>query len=272
MKTARIRQGRHRHCPGCGRIGLAQSLSLITCSRSTDSLLMTIEFPAGFRALVIGAHGAIGAAFVSLLQRDARCGEILAVSRSLDNGFDLEDAASIERLADSLRAQAPFHWVIDATGALTIDGIGPEKSLARLEASALARSFAINTIGPALLLRHVGPMLAGGDAIYAKLSARVGSISDNRKGGWYGYRASKAALNMMLQTAAIELQRRNPNLRVVALQPGTVRSALSAPFQAGVPDLLEPETSAAGMLQAMRSLAPCSGAHFIDYQGRPIPW
>jgi NAD(P)-dependent dehydrogenase (short-subunit alcohol dehydrogenase family) len=123
-----------------------------------------------------------------------------------------------------------------------------------------------------MLLRHFAPLLAPGPSIYAKLSARVGSISDNHKGGWYGYRASKAALNMLLQTAAIELQRKNPQLRVVALQPGTVRSELSRPFAAGVAQLLEPADSVAGMLAALRNLQPTSGAHFVDYQGQPIPW
>lgn len=234
---------------------------------------MNVQFPENFSALVIGAHGALGSAFLAHLQNDARCGDVVAVSRSTDPGFDLCDPPSIERLGAALRERGPFHFIVDATGALTIEGIGPEKSLARLGAESLHRAFAINTIGPALLLRSLAPLLvAQGDAIYAKLSARVGSISDNRKGGWYGYRASKAALNMMLQTAAIELQRRNPALRVVGLQPGTVRSDLSAPFQAGVAHLLEPAESVAGMMQAMMALAPKSGAHFIDYKGEGILW
>lgn len=233
---------------------------------------MPIQLPQNFNALVVGSGGALGGAFVSHLQNEAACGQVVAVSRSLDDGFDLEDPASIERMANWVRGQGPFHVVIDATGALTIDGIGPEKSLSRVDADALHRSFSINAIGPTLLLRHLAPLIASGDAIYAKLSARVGSISDNQKGGWYGYRASKAALNMLLQTAAIELQRKNPGLRVVALQPGTVRSRLSEPFQAGVPTLLEPSTSVAGMMRAMTELATKSGAHFIDYQGREIPW
>jgi len=123
-----------------------------------------------------------------------------------------------------------------------------------------------------LLLRQFVPLLAPGPSVYAKLSARVGSISDNKKGGWYGYRASKAALNMFLQTAAIELQRKNPQLRVVALQPGTVRSRLSAAFAGSVSHLLEPETAVAGMLGALQSLPPQAGAHYIDYQGQTIPW
>ncbi len=233
---------------------------------------MNVDLPEHFSALVIGASGALGRAFLDHLQNDVRCGSVVAVARSTDPGFDLEDPQSIERLGMALRERGPFHWVIDATGALTIDGVGPEKSLARLAPEALHRSFAINAIGPALLLRALAPLLGSGDAIYAKLSARVGSISDNRKGGWYGYRASKAALNMMLQTAAIELQRRNPNLRVVALQPGTVRSDLSAPFQAGVPELLEPAESVAGMMRAMMALMPKTGAYFMDYQGEEIPW
>ena len=130
----------------------------------------------------------------------------------------------------------------------------------------------VNAIGPALLLRHLSPLLAAGDTIYAKLSARVGSIADNQKGGWYGYRSSKAAMNMILQTASIELQRKNARLRVVALQPGTVRSKLSQPFQGGVPVLLEPEDSVQGMMTAMLALQPKTGAYFIDYQGQEIPW
>ena len=159
-----------------------------------------------------------------------------------------------------------------AETSLTIDGVGPEKSLAALQPDVLAKAFALNSIGPLLLLRNFAPLLAAGPSIYAKLSARVGSIADNRKGGWYGYRASKAALNMFLQTAAVELQRKQPELRVVALQPGTVRSKLSQPFSAGVAKLMEPAESVAGMLTALRGLQARKGAHFVDYQGQEIPW
>ncbi len=233
---------------------------------------MSVALLTNVKALVIGASGAIGHAFVNYFQQMPSCSQVVEVSRSSHPGFDLQDAHSIERVGQALAKQGPFHWVIDATGALTINGVGPEKALSRLDQDALSRTFAINTIGPALLLRHLAPLLAGGDAIYAKLSARVGSISDNHTGGWYGYRASKAAMNMMLQTAAIELQRRNPNLRVVALQPGTVKSALSKPFEAGVSLLLEPHESVAGMMQAMLNLSAKQGAHFIDYRGQELPW
>ena len=226
----------------------------------------------GFQALVIGSGGAIGAAFVRALRADPDCAGVREVSRSLGDGFDLSDPASIEAQARACAASGPYGLVIDATGVLTIDGKGPEKHLGALDAGHLARAFALNTIGPALVLRHFAPLLAPGRATYAKLSARVGSIGDNHKGGWYGYRASKAAMNMVLQTAAIELQRRNPQLVVAALQPGTVRSGLSAAFAAGVPQLLEPDESARGLLQALRQLQPRPGAQFVDWRGEPIPW
>jgi NAD(P)-dependent dehydrogenase (short-subunit alcohol dehydrogenase family) len=162
--------------------------------------------------------------------------------------------------------------IIDATGALTLEGIGPEKSLASVQEDALLRQFQVNAVGPLLALRHFAPLLENGPSIYAKLSARVGSISDNQKGGWYGYRAAKAALNMYLQTAAIELQRKNPELRVVALQPGTVRSELSKRFTASVSNLLEPQESVAGMWSALRTLPAKSGASFVDHKGEHIEW
>lgn len=225
-----------------------------------------------YRALVIGAGGAIGQAFVGALQDDPRCAHVEVVSRAHGSGFDLLDAASLAAQAVASAIAGPYHLIVDATGALTVDGVGPEKSLAAVQQDILAKYFHLNAIGPLMVLRHFAPLLAPGASIYAKLSARVGSITDNRKGGWYGYRASKAALNMFLQTAAIELQRKNPALRVVALQPGTVRSSLSKPFSAGVAKLLEPAESVAGMLAALRGLQVRPGAQFVDYQGQEIPW
>lgn len=229
-------------------------------------------FDTDYRALVIGASGAIGHAFVEALQRDPHCNHVETVSRATSAHFDLLNTASFPELAASSAASGPYRLIIDATGALTIDGVGPEKSLSAVKPEVLAKAFAVNATGPLLLFRHFAPLLAPGHSIYAKLSARVGSISDNHKGGWYGYRASKAALNMLLQTAAIELQRKQPELRVVALQPGTVRSVLSQPFSAGVAKLLEPAESVEGMLASLRGLRPRAGAHYIDYQGNEIPW
>lgn len=228
-----------------------------------------------YQALVIGATGAMGSAFVNAFQADPHCTQVLTVARDAHSGFDVCDAASIAQAAERCRSGGPCHIIIDATGALTIDGTGPEKSLASVQAPTLLRNMHINAVGPVLVLQQFAPLLASGPAIYAKLSARVGSISDNKKGGWYGYRAAKAALNMLLQTAAIELQRKNPALRVVAMQPGTVRSKLSQPFLAAVPEVLEPHTSVQGLWQALQSLLllpPMPGAHFIDHKGQRIAW
>jgi NAD(P)-dependent dehydrogenase (short-subunit alcohol dehydrogenase family) len=223
-----------------------------------------------YRALVLGASGALGSAFVEALQTDVACAEVVGLSRSSEPSFRLEDEASMAAAAAELKG--PFHLIIDATGALTIDGQGPEKHLGALNATQLARSFEVNTIGPALLLKHFLPLLATEQrSIYAKLSARVGSISDNRKGGWYGYRAAKAALNMVLQTTAIEAARKRPHIVVAAMQPGTVASSLSAPF---VPakDCLTSEQSVVGLLSALDDLPAQARAHFVDYQGAAIPW
>ena len=223
-----------------------------------------------YRALVLGASGALGHVFVEALQTDAACTKVVGLSRSSQPAFRLEDEASIAAAAASL--QGPFHLIIDATGALTIDGQGPEKRMGALNAAQLARAFEVNTIGPALLLKHFVPLLdTDHRSIYAKLSARVGSISDNRKGGWYGYRAAKAALNMVLQTAAIEAARKRPQLVVAAMQPGTVASRLSAPF-VPVQDCLTPSQSVAGLLSALDDLPAQADAHFVDYKGATIPW
>ena len=234
---------------------------------------MTVRlFPFEYKALVIGSGGAIGQAFVQAFRKDPLCSLVETVSRSEGGLFDLEDPASIAAAAGQLAASGPFHVMIDATGALVIDDVGPEKAMRALRQDSLMRAFQINAIGPALVLREFAPLLAGGRTIYAKLSARVGSIADNKLGGWYGYRASKAALNMLLQTAAIELQRKNPDLLVVALQPGTVRSSLSKPFATAIESILTPEDSVDGMLSALAAITPRHGAHFIDYRGNEIPW
>ncbi len=229
-------------------------------------------FEGNYKALVIGASGAIGAAFASAFEADLKCTGVERISRSHSPGFDLLDVDSIARAARECQSKGPYQVIVDATGALTIDGVGPEKSLSMLQPENLMQSFNLNAIGPALVLKHFSPLLARGPCLYAKVSARVGSITDNRKGGWYGYRASKAALNMLLQTAAIELQRKNPHVRVVALQPGTVRSALSSPFTNGSSDLLEPAQAVAGMLAALEHLQAKTGAHFVDHRGQEIPW
>ena len=225
-----------------------------------------------YKALVIGSSGAIGGAFVAAFHADANCTHVQVVSRQSGSCFDLLNDESISAQASLSREKGPFEIIIDATGALNIHGVGPEKSLNGLNSDHLMQSMRVNAIGPALVMRHFSPLLAKGSSVYGKLSARVGSIADNKKGGWYGYRASKAALNMMLQTAAIELQRKNPTLRVVALQPGTVRSQLSEPYTSSQVHLLEPDESVLGMLTALKALPAKLGAHFVDYKGSEIPW
>ena len=226
----------------------------------------------GLRALVLGASGAIGGALVTALQQDGRFTTVLALSRTSTPGFTLESEASIARCAHEVAQGGPVHWVVDATGALEIDGHGPEKRLEALNAAALARAFEVNAIGPALLMKHFIPLLAPDQStVFATLSARVGSIEDNHKGGWYGYRAAKAARNMLLQTAAIEAHRRRPLAVFAALQPGTVRSGLSQRF---VPpeDGMPPEDAAMNLVHVLGQLRPTGRAQFMDYRGTAIPW
>jgi len=226
----------------------------------------------GFRAIVLGATGAIGGAFEKALLRMPACAGVIGLGRQTDPAFDLEDEASIAACARAVAPGGPFALIVDATGALHIDGVGPEKRLHDVSADRLSRAFMVNAIGPALLMKHFIPLLpAKSRCMFATLSARVGSIADNRRGGWYGYRASKAARNMLLRTAAVEACRQRPDAVFVALQPGTVRSRLSAPFAAGV-DAMDPDDSAARLLDAIDALPARGEAVFIDCRGQPIEW
>lgn len=229
------------------------------------------SLPSQYRALVFGASGAIGSALVRQLQNDPRCAYVSGLSRQGTPRLDLLDEPSIQACAQAMATQGPFHLMLDATGALSLLGHGPEKRLDELDATQLLHAMHVNAVGPSLLLKHFSPLLASGErVIWGKLSARVGSIEDNRKGGWYGYRASKAALNMLLQTSAIELSRRRPGLVLAALQPGTVQSALSRPFVGD--QALSPDVSAQGLLAALDNLQPTGRAQFVDHQGQPVPW
>lgn len=229
------------------------------------------SLPEGFRALVIGAGGALGAAFAQDLRNDPRCADLHALGRSTEPAIDLAHEASIEAAASRLRERAPFHLIIVATGVLHAPQVQPEKRLADLTTAAMEQVFRINTFGPALLLRHFAPMLERQRSVMAVLSARVGSIADNRLGGWYSYRASKAALNMMVRTAAIELRRTHPGAVLAALHPGTVKSALSRPFKGDVLGR-EPREAAADMLRALDALGPQDSGCFLAYDGQRLPW
>jgi len=229
-----------------------------------------------YQALVLGSSGAIGRAWLAHFQSDANCRLAVGLSRSTSPAFDLANEQSMADCAASLRSdsvsQGSFHWIIDATGALTIDGVGPEKRIDALNAQHLLKQFEINAVGPALLIKHFSPLLVTNErAVYATLSARVGSIQDNHKGGWYGYRAAKAARNMLLQTAAIELSRKRPLAVFAALQPGTVESRLSSPFvSAG--QTIAPELSVRKLMTVLIDLPANGRAHFVDHAGQHIPW
>lgn len=223
------------------------------------------------RALVIGASGGIGAALVRALEQ--RDWQVTGLSRSAAPPLDVTDEASIAAAAGHLAGDAPFALVIVATGLLHDRRLAPEKSLRDLDPRQLAQSFAVNAIGPALVAKHFVPLLPRtGRAVFAALSARVGSISDNRLGGWYGYRASKAALNQLIRTLAIELARTRPDAICVGLHPGTVDTRLSAPFQRGVaPDrLFSPDRSAGHLLDVIDQLTPAASGRCFAWDGSEI--
>lgn len=225
------------------------------------------------QAVVIGASGGIGAALADALEEEGIA--VARYGRSLSGAarIDLEDEASIIAAAAHV-AQGPApDLVIIATGLLHDGEQGPEKAMAQLDPAWLARHFAVNAIGPALVAKHLLPLMPRtGRTVFAALSARVGSISDNRMGGWYGYRASKAALNQFIRSLAIEHKRRNDRSIVVALHPGTVDTALSRPFQANVRPggLFAPDRAAVQLLDVIDGLkAPDSGKLF-DWEGKEV--
>ena len=228
------------------------------------------SLPDGYRALVLGSSGAIGSALLRALQADPRCARALGLSRA--DGLDLEDEAGIAAAATALRGEPPFQLIVCATGVLQA-GRPPEKRLSDLDAPTLARLYAINAIGPALFIKHFYALLPLRErALLGVLSARVGSIGDNRLGGWYSYRASKAALNMLVRTAAIEVARQHPLAVLAALHPGTVASALSAPI-IGSAAATSPLQAAHNLLTVLDAL-PADGASggFHAWDGSSIPW
>ena len=238
---------------------------------SMPSLPSLLSLPDGYRALVVGATGAIGAAFVAHLQADTRCATVLGLHRHSAPPIDYDLPQTLNDAAAALQAAAPWHLILVATGQLHTSSAQPEKRLADLDATALEAMFRVNTIGPALVLRHLAPLLDKQRSVMALLSAKVGSIGDNRLGGWYAYRASKAALNMLVKTAAIELRRTHPGAVLAALHPGTVLSALSRPFR-GDAIGRDPAAATADMLAALDGLQPEDSGCFVAYDGQRLPW
>lgn len=225
-------------------------------------------------AVIIGAQGGIGAALATALEEEgthqvrrfARRGEGAA-------RLDLEDEASIAAAAATLAGGPPPELIIVATGLLHAGGHGPERALKELDGGWLARNFAVNAIGPALVAKHFLPLLARDRrTVFAALSARVGSISDNRLGGWHSYRAAKAALNQLIRTMAIEEKRRNPQAILVGVHPGTVATPLSAPFQANVKpgQLFAPDRAAVQLLDLLDGLKSADSGKLFAWDGSEI--
>ncbi|TKD51021.1 SDR family NAD(P)-dependent oxidoreductase [Sphingomonas baiyangensis] len=228
-------------------------------------------------AVVIGASGGIGRAIANALDEEAQFARIWRFARSApgDDHLDLEDEASIEAAAARVAGGPAPALVIVATGLLHEGANGPEKALKELDPAWLARSYAINAIGPALVAKHFVPLLPrDGTPVFAALSARVGSIGDNALGGWHGYRAAKAALNMLIRNVAIEQRRRYDRSIVVALHPGTVATKLSAPFSGNVAPgkLFDPERAALQLLDVIEGLKPHDSGKLFAWDGAEIPF
>jgi NAD(P)-dependent dehydrogenase (short-subunit alcohol dehydrogenase family) len=241
-------------------------------------------FPANVNVAVAGASGGIGAEFVRQLAADERVGRVYALSRNADEypgekvtavRLDVGDESSVAAAAEAT-SPGELDLVIVATGLLHRGtAVQPEKSLRDIDPAAMMEAFRINTVGPALVAKHFLPRFRReGKTVFAALSARVGSIGDNRLGGWTSYRASKSALNMVLKTLSIEHARRYPEAIVAALHPGTVDTALSAPFQRRVPEdrLFTPAQSVGYLLSVIDGLTTADTGGFFAWDGTPIDY
>ncbi|AWN45624.1 short-chain dehydrogenase [Methylobacterium terrae] len=232
-------------------------------------------------AVVVGASGGIGRALVAAVAAGGAYETVFALSRSAPSqpepvrsvAIDVTDEDSVAAAARTVGEAGPVGLVIVASGLLHAPGIAPEKALRTLDPAAMAALFAVNALGPALVAKHMLPLMPRkGRSLFAALSARVGSIGDNRLGGWYAYRASKAALNQVLRTLAIETARTHPELVVAGLHPGTVMTALSQPFRPEPgPGLFSPEESAAHLLRVLEGLRIADSGQVFAWDGQPIP-
>lgn len=219
------------------------------------------------KALILGASGGIGSALSACLSD--RGVTVTALSRR-EHGFDVTDEASV--IAALAPLDGPYDLIFVATGALEIRGARPEKALKDLTAQAMQDQFALNCIGPTLVLKHSLRLLPRDRrAVFAALSARVGSIGDNSLGGWYSYRTAKAALNQMLHGAAIELGRSHKEAICVALHPGTVATSFTEKYVGRHP-AVAPEEAAKNLLSVVNGLTVTDTGGFFDWQGRAIPW
>ncbi|OWF65187.1 short-chain dehydrogenase [Polynucleobacter hirudinilacicola] len=227
--------------------------------------------PNPFRALVIGSSGTIGMAFMDLLKKNPSCSEVIGIHRRSEFPIDYQNLESIESCANALIPLSPFQLIINTVGVLHTSNWMPEKRLDDLNAEQLIALMNINAIGPALTIRHFSKLLDPQNSIMVTLSAKVGSIEDNRLGGWFSYRSSKAALNMLIKTASIEWARTKPNTALIAMHPGTVNSRLSKPFrgeQIGRPA----DQAVNDMFQVIQNLQKEDSGSFVSYSGEKLPW
>ena len=227
--------------------------------------------PNPFRALIIGSSGTIGSAFIELLKQNPSCTEVVGVHRHAEHPIDYQNPESIESCAHSLLRDSPFQLIINTIGILHSNDWMPEKKLDDLNAEQLIALMKINAIGPALTIHSFSKLLDPKNSIMVTLSAKVGSIEDNRLGGWYSYRASKAALNMLIKTASIEWARTKPHSALIAMHPGTVNSRLSKPFrgeQIGRPAI----DAVSDMFAVVENLTIEDSGSFVSYSGEKLPW
>lgn len=233
-----------------------------------------LSFPSGGIALIIGASGGIGNAIMTQIASSARFDKAIGLSRASVPPINLLSEETIRTAAANMfERSAPIRLIIDATGLLSEGHLQPEKSLRQIDAELMAQVLAVNTIGPALLMKHFLPLLPkDGKSVFATLSAKVGSIGDNRLGGWYSYRASKAALNQLVRTASIELRRRNPSAICVALHPGTVDTKLSVPFARTGLDVQSPAAAAIKLVTLLDTLSSSQSGGFFSTDGTELPW
>jgi NAD(P)-dependent dehydrogenase (short-subunit alcohol dehydrogenase family) len=224
------------------------------------------------KALVIGSSGGIGQALTTQLRANAQFESVATLSRSED-GLDVKNEASVVAAARRLEAEyRQFDLIINAVGALEIDGHAPEKTIKAINPEGMMLQFMVNALGTALLLKHFHSLLPRPKrSVFASLSARVGSIGDNRMGGWISYRAAKAAQNQIVRTAALEIARTHPAAVVVAIHPGTVGTRLSQAFTKGR-RVMTPELATAKLLAVIDGLQPSQTGGFFSYDAQPIEW
>jgi len=235
------------------------------------------SLPPRYRAVVIGAGGGIGGAVAARLAADARCGALYALSRGGGAGpesavklvADVTDSDSLSAAAARIGDDGPIDLIFIATGLLHRgDAVQPEKSWRAIRGDAFSELFAVNATGPMVALNALLPLVPRDQrALIGVIGARVGSIGDNRLGGWYGYRASKAALAMLIRTLSIELGRTHPQLAALMLHPGTVDTPLSEPFQRGVTQLLTAQQSAAALLAVLDGATAAQSGEHRDWRG-----